>query len=61
VGSVNAGVPRNSEHTYWHATAMFCVVTNSFPGSSLAAAAACCHGGFHVKWDILYFVFIYVR
>jgi hypothetical protein len=34
-------------------TAVFCVVTNSFPGSSLAAAAACCLGGFHVKWDIL--------
>jgi hypothetical protein len=25
---------------------MFCAVTNSCPGSSLAAAAACCRGGF---------------
>jgi hypothetical protein len=33
---------------------MFCVVTNSFPGSSLAAATACCRGGFHVKWDSMY-------
>jgi hypothetical protein len=33
--------------------AMFCIVTNSFPGGSLAAAAACCHGGFHIKWDTL--------
>jgi hypothetical protein len=27
---------------------------NSFPGSSLAAAAACYCGGFHVKWITLY-------
>jgi hypothetical protein len=46
-------VPRNSEPTYWHATAMLCVVTDSFPGSSLAAVAARCRGGFHDKWDIL--------
>jgi hypothetical protein len=31
---------------------MFCVVTSSLPGSSLAAA--CCRGGFRVKWDTLY-------
>jgi hypothetical protein len=28
---------------------------DSSPGSSLAAAAAYCRGGFHVKWDTLYF------
>jgi hypothetical protein len=44
-------VLRNSELTYQHATAMFCGATNSFPGNSLAAAAACCHSGFHFKWD----------
>jgi hypothetical protein len=44
-------VPRNSEHIYEHPTAVFWVVTNSFPGSSLAAAAACYRGGFHVKSD----------
>jgi hypothetical protein len=34
---------------------MFCIVTNSFPSNSLAAATvACCHGEFHVKWDIKY-------
>jgi hypothetical protein len=27
------------------------VVTNCYPGSSLAAAATCYSGGFHVKWD----------
>jgi hypothetical protein len=34
--------------------AMFCVVTKSFPGSSLAAAAAAAAfylGGFNVKWN----------
>jgi hypothetical protein len=33
-------VPRNLEPTYENATGMFCVVTSSFPGTSLAAAAA---------------------
>jgi hypothetical protein len=33
-------VVRNSEPTYWHETATFCFVTNSFPGSSLADATA---------------------
>jgi hypothetical protein len=28
---------------------LFGIVTNSF----LAATAACCRGGLHVKWDIL--------
>jgi hypothetical protein len=38
------GAPRNS-------TAVFCAVTDSFPGSSLAAATACCSDGINVKWD----------
>jgi hypothetical protein len=42
--------PRNSQHTYQHATAMACVVANS-ACSSLAADAACFSGRFHVKWD----------
>jgi hypothetical protein len=50
-------VPRNSEPTYQHATALFCVVTDSLAGSSLAAAAACCRDGFHGKLD----TFNYVR
>jgi hypothetical protein len=48
------GVPLNLKHTWWHAAAMFCIVTNSIPISSLASAVA--HGGFHVKWDTLYVV-----
>jgi hypothetical protein len=40
VQSVINSVPRNSEPTYWHATAVFCPVINSLPGTSLAAAAA---------------------
>lgn len=39
-------VSRNSEPTYQHATAVFCVVTDSFPDSSLASA--CYRGSFHV-------------
>jgi hypothetical protein len=44
----------NLEPTYKHVMAMFCIVTNSFPSSSLAAAAVCCRGEFHVKWDTLH-------
>jgi hypothetical protein len=29
---------------------LFMLLTNSFP----VAAVVCYHGGFHVKWDILY-------
>jgi hypothetical protein len=35
---------------------MFCIVTVSFPGSLLAAAAACCRVGFRVKLDTLFVV-----
>jgi hypothetical protein len=44
-------VPRNTEPTYWRATAVFCVVTDSFSGSLLAAAAAFCRDGFRLKLD----------
>jgi hypothetical protein len=43
------GAVCNSNFTYWHVTTVVCIVTNSFPGTSLAAAAPCCHGTFHVK------------
>jgi hypothetical protein len=46
-------VQYRSEPTYERATAMFCVVTDSFPGSSLAVAGVYCRGGFHVKRDTL--------
>jgi hypothetical protein len=45
------GVQHALETTYLCVTAVVCVVINSFPGSSLAAAVACCCGGFHVKWE----------
>jgi hypothetical protein len=44
-------VQRNSERTYHQAAATFSVVTDSVPGSSLAAAAAYCGDEFHVKCD----------
>jgi hypothetical protein len=50
----SASTPRNSEPTYYNATAVVCDVTDSFPGTSLAAVAACCSSVFHVKWDTLY-------
>jgi hypothetical protein len=43
------GVPRILEPTYKLATAVVCVVTNSFAGSSLFPAVACCCGGFCVR------------
>lgn len=30
---------------------MFCAEINSFPGSSVAAAAGICQGRFRFKWD----------
>jgi hypothetical protein len=45
--------PHNLEYAYWHATAMFCVITNSFTVSSIGAAPARCLGRFQVKWDTL--------
>jgi hypothetical protein len=35
--------------------AMLCIVTSTSPSSSLnPTAAACCHGGFHIKWNTLH-------
>lgn len=47
-------IPYCLESTCYHEMVMFCIVTNSFPGSSLAVAAAAavrCFGGFHIKWN----------
>lgn len=50
------GVPHNPEAIYRQATTVLCVVNNSFPGSSVDAAATCCHSGFYVNLDTLYIV-----
>jgi hypothetical protein len=42
-------VPSNSEPAHSHAAAMDYVITNSFPGTLIAAAAVCHRGRFHVK------------
>jgi hypothetical protein len=42
--------------------AIFCAVNNLFPGSWLAAAAAaCCHGGFQIKWYTCMCIYVYLR
>lgn len=45
--------PAFSEPTHYHAMAMFCNVTNSFPSSSLAVILPCCHSRFHGTHCIL--------
>lgn len=47
------GVPRNSKPAYYLETNNFCVGTDLFLGSSLAAVM-CSHYGFNVKMDNLY-------
>jgi hypothetical protein len=40
------GVPRKLEPTYSHATAIFCIITNTSAGSSFVAASAAVMKGF---------------